>query len=143
MANERKEERGLERVSLQATGQQYFPEQFRDPNFHYRWVNYDPQAPFKATQKERMGYEPVPLADTNHVASKIFTKSTVVQEGYVTCPLKSGAVAVLMRMPMKLYLEREALKEAARKAEKKAMSSEGMTVEDNATIKKTFSFTNK
>jgi hypothetical protein len=43
---------------------------------------------------------------------------------------------------MKIHLAREALKAEQRKADRKMMSSEGATIEDSSTIKKTFSFTN-
>jgi len=142
MTNERKPERGSERISLSHRGPQHFPAEFRDPNFHYRWTNYDPESPWKAMETERLGYDPVPIGETNHLKSKIFAQSTIVREGYVTCPLKKGGQAVLMRLPMDVYLERQKQKEEDRKAERKAMLAEGMEVSDGTTLKQTYSFTN-
>lgn len=141
--SERTAERVSERVSLTHQGPQHFPAQFRDENFHYRWVNYVPDKLWKALEAERIGYDPVPMSELGLTAkSKVIKVETIVQEGYLTCPLKGGGQAVLMRLPMSVYLEREKAKKQERIAAQNAMVDEGLDLSSSEGTKKTFSFTN-
>lgn len=140
--NERKPERGHERTSLSNTGPQYVPIDFLDENYHYRWVNYHKDKLWTAIEKERLGYEPVSAEEfSGQIKSKIIDQKTMISEGYVTCPLKNGSQAVLMKIDRKAYLERKKQDHINREASYRDASLADLEMESMGT-KSTFSFTN-
>ncbi len=142
MTNERKPERGSVRQSVTNQGPQYVPTEYLDENFHYRWVNYVQDKLWTAIEKERLGYEPVPVSEINsHIKSKIIKEQGIAKEGYVTCPLKNGGQSVLMRIDKNVYLDRKKFEKEDRDASYQNMVREGLEMASDGT-KKTFSFTN-
>lgn len=136
-SNERTQTRDTLRTSLVRQGPQHLPAELRDENFHYRWVNYIPDSPWKALEAERIGYEPVLATEVLQTKSKVFASRTSTVDGYYTCPIKGGGDAVLMKLPIKTYLEREAAKVAERRAE----NIKGLEITESGS--KNFTFTNK
>lgn len=142
MSQERKPEREPVRQSLSNQGPQYVSKEFLDDNYHYRWVDYTPKKMWAAIEKERLGYDPVPASEvSNYMKSKVIKTQTNIDEGFVTCDLRDGGQAVLMRISKKEYLERKIRERAAsKKAYEDTYAEElkGLSIDGT---KQTFSFT--
>jgi hypothetical protein len=138
--NERKPERGHERIASTNKGPQYIPHDLLDDNYHYRFVYYSNDTMWKALDQERLGYEPVKVEELASIKSKVILPQTNAQDGLVTVPEKGGAMSVLMRIPKAVYLERLEHERLERQEERKRHL--GPEYQDDYGVRPAFRFNN-
>lgn len=113
MSKERFPERGFERHQ-EAIGPLSLPHELKDEKYHYRWVNYDPEKPFKLQQKISLGYDFIPVSEfesltENMPNSPMFGGAGV--DGTKICRKGAkGTVDYLMRCTKERHLENQAFK---------------------------------
>ena len=115
MSKDRTPERTGERFDgIQGIGPQHIPNELKDSNYHYRWVNYDPERPFKFQSKRALGYDFIPLSEFENIREMMPNDPMfggTGMDGTKICRKGSrGTVDYLLRIPIKRYLEVQAAK---------------------------------